>query len=221
MKNDFDRLAKPYRWMEYITFGRVLERCRFMLLPQVATAKNALLLGDGDGRFAARLLKAAPDAHLTAVDASEVMLQAVQRRCLDPDRVSTYDVDLARDSLVPLSGKRFDLVASHFFMDCLSTAECEVLVPRIRDLLVPGARWINSEFQIPRGAARVPALIVVRLLYAAFGVLTGLRVRHLPEYGRVLQDNGFMCTTRIPLLCGLLISEEWMLQGDESGSGLQ
>ncbi len=211
MKNGFDRLAKPYRWMEYLTFGRALERCRFTLLPQVTTASNALLLGDGDGRFAARLLDAAPHVHLTAIDASEAMLQALRRRCAPPGRVSTRCLDLATGPLDQLNGGPFDLVASHFFMDCLTTSQLEVLIPRITCLLARGARWINSEFRIPQGTARLPALALVRLLYLAFRLLTGLRVQRLPNYEDVLRGNGFRRTGQVYSLGGLLVAEEWTL----------
>ena len=44
---NFDRLARPYRWLEYATFGRTLERCRFHFLPALTSARRALVLGDG------------------------------------------------------------------------------------------------------------------------------------------------------------------------------
>ena len=57
---NFDRLARIYRWMELVTFGPLLGRCRYRFLEQLCNCRTALLLGDGDGRFAARLLAANP-----------------------------------------------------------------------------------------------------------------------------------------------------------------
>jgi hypothetical protein len=53
---NFDRIARPYRWLEYLTLGRSLERAREVFLPLLKDRRQALILGDGDGRFTARLL---------------------------------------------------------------------------------------------------------------------------------------------------------------------
>ena len=57
---NFDLIARPYRWLEYLTFGPALARCRNHFLPQLTDRRAALVLGDGDGRFLARLLAPTP-----------------------------------------------------------------------------------------------------------------------------------------------------------------
>ncbi len=76
----FDRVARLYRVLEYLSFGPMLERCRFHHLPALAAAdcSRALILGDGDGRFLARLLAACPELSAQAVDASPAMLRLLQ-----------------------------------------------------------------------------------------------------------------------------------------------
>ncbi len=221
MSNGFDRLAKPYRWMEYLSFGRALERCRFCFLPRLTLATNAVLLGDGDGRFAERLLHAAPNVRITAVDASSAMLELLRMRCAQPDRVATRCLNVVTESLDPLKGGCFDLIVSHFFLDCLSTSQVEALARQLNPMFAPRGRWIVSEFQIPTGAMRLPALLIVRLLYAAFRVLAGLRVQRLPDHRRALEQAGLSCTTQVRFLHGLLIAEEWQRQPELSASGLK
>jgi len=53
---NFDRVARIYRWAEYAALGPILQRTRTHFLPQLTGCHNALILGDGDGRFLARLL---------------------------------------------------------------------------------------------------------------------------------------------------------------------
>ena len=67
---NFDRIARPYRWLEYLSLGRALERCRFHFLPRLRDCRRALVLGDGDGRFTAKLLDANPSVQVDAVDIS-------------------------------------------------------------------------------------------------------------------------------------------------------
>ena len=58
----FDRLAPFYRTLEVLTFGRALWICRTRLLGDFLAVRRALVLGDGDGRFTAKLLgRIAPD----------------------------------------------------------------------------------------------------------------------------------------------------------------
>ena len=77
---NFNRIARPYRWLEYLTLGPALTRCRTHFLPQLAACRTALVLGDGDGRFLAGLLAANPDLRADAVDTSATMLQLLTRR---------------------------------------------------------------------------------------------------------------------------------------------
>ena len=49
-----DRIARCYRWLEYLFFGRALERRR-EYLDEVENARSVLILGD-DGRFTAEFL---------------------------------------------------------------------------------------------------------------------------------------------------------------------
>ena len=209
MMRGFDRLAKPYRWMEYLTFGMALERCRFLFLHEFTGAQSALVLGDGDGRFAAQLLLAAPLCHVHAVDGSPAMLRALEARC--HDRVTTHCADLAKELPAGVTAESFDLVATHFFLDCLTTAQVAALLERVKPLLRPGARWVVSEFDIPRGAMRPPAALIVRGLYAAFRALTGLRTQRLPDYREPFEQQGFVCRRSVTSLCGLLVSELWTL----------
>ena len=77
---NFDHIARPYRWLEYLTFGPYLERCRFHFLDQLKRHRRALILGDGDGRFTARLLATNPQISVDAVDSSAAMLNLLSER---------------------------------------------------------------------------------------------------------------------------------------------
>lgn len=226
---NFNRLARPYRWLEYLTFGPMLERCRFYPIPQLTHARHALVLGDGDGRFLARLLAANPSLHADVVDQSPSMLRLLHARAAAigaAHRIRIHQADaLTFQGSTEASAKRqqpdgksrldtescYDLVITHFFLDCFTTEQIQALVQNIRPRLAPGALWIISEFAIPRGPAAVPARVVVNSLYLAFRILTGLRARALPNHAAVLAQSGLTLQHQQPFLAGLLISEQWRL----------
>ncbi|HTW80160.1 MAG TPA: class I SAM-dependent methyltransferase [Terracidiphilus sp.] len=206
---DFDRLVRAYRWMEYLSFGPALMRTRIAFLAKVAGCRDALIFGDGDGRFTARLLGTNPAIRIDAIDASPAMLRALVRRAgRNAPRVHTEVVD-AR-AWHPAKSEPYDLIVSHFFLDCLTTAEIQPLAAKIRAASAPDALWIISEFAVPRSwFGRVVAGPVVTALYFTFGLLTGLRIRSLPDHAGALATAGFRLVARRTSLAGLLTSELW------------
>ena len=212
MERSFDLLARPYRWMEYGAFGRSLQRCRTRFLQDVRGARTVLVLGDGDGRFTARLLADAPHTCGGAVDSSAGMLAALRTRCASQgtcDRVTTYQADLQHGLPPGACGQQYDLVASHFFLDCMSEVEIARLAAEILPLLRPGASWIVSEFCVPLTWLQLPAQLLIRSLYFAFCLLTGLRAQRLPEYARAFTQSGYAMQQRDLRLAGLLTAEVW------------
>ena len=205
---NFNRLASLYRWMEFATFGPFLCRARCAYLAQTTTARNALILGDGDGRFTARLLQTNPEIQIDAVDASSAMLATLLRRA-GPNavRVRTHQAD-ARTFLPP--NPPYDLIVTHFFLDCLTSSEIASLAATLSTVASPNALWIVSEFAIPRSLfGRAVAAPIVAALYRAFSLLTGLTLRALPDHRTALHQAGFALKSQRPHLAGLLTSELW------------
>ena len=213
---NFDRLASLYRWMELASFGPWLWWCRCAFVSELHGRRCALIFGDGDGRFTARLLQVNESIRVDAIDASPAMLRSLLHKAGSArERVKTQTVDARiwrpeEADLRPRNGAGYDLVVSHFFLDCLTTEEVRSLAGRVRSVVAPGAEWIVSEFAIPPGRlGRWIAKPLVAMLYSAFGWLTGLKVRRLPDHGSALKAAGFRLWKRRTWLCGLLVSDMW------------
>lgn len=214
MKNtpNFNRLAGPYRWMEFFSFGPFLALTRGTFVDRLGDRRRALVLGDGDGRFTARLLRANSAVRVNAVDGSEAMLAALLLRAgPNAGRVNTHLADIRAWQAPNLdSHDRYDLIATHFFLDCLTTEEIEQLAGRLRLAARPGALWVVSEFAVPSGwFGRLIAKPLLAGLYFSFGMLTGLAVRVLPDYDGALRQAGFGLLDRRERLGGLLVAELW------------
>ncbi len=178
------------------------------------------MLGDGDGRFTARLLQENDAINVTAIDASPAMLEALKRRTsayvsrvtmhvMDARRMRSFASDQGPEGV---TGQvvSYDLVVSHFFLDCLTTEEVRSLVAAVRPNLGKGAFWVVSEFAVPDSwLGRLVFKPLIAALYGGFAVLTGLAVCQLPDHGSALREAGMILTERRPHLNGLLVSELW------------
>ena len=205
---NFDRVARSYRWMEYLTLGPLLQRMRLYHLPRLGDRRKALILGDGDGRFTERLLRANTAVEVTAVDLSGRMLDLLRQRACS-ERLATQHAD-ARGYIPKFAP---DLVVTHFFLDCLTDEEVRSLMADVAPRLAPGALWLVSDFGIPKGAWAWSGQVAVRLLYLAFRVLTGLRTTRLADFASSLEGNGFVCVAKHEVLKGFLTTELWRFPG--------
>ncbi|HEY9127046.1 MAG TPA: class I SAM-dependent methyltransferase [Acidobacteriaceae bacterium] len=184
------------------------------MLPAIRDCRYALVLGDGDGRFTSALLAAHPGIRVHAVDASAAMLGLLHERCSSfAERLTTEQADLRL--WAPSSEAHYDLIATHFFLDCLATSEISALTQRLAPALSPNAAWLVSDFAVPSTTyGRWIAAPLVAFLYRAFRLLTGLRIRKLPDHASAIGLAGWRLEDSRNLAGGLLISQLWKLGCD-------
>jgi hypothetical protein len=221
---NFDRIAAIYRWAEYLSLGPLLQRTRTTLLSHLEVQLNdphsALVLGDGDGRFLEQLFLRYPQCRALAVDTSAAMLQRLRNRCTRSiPHAATRLTTLQRSALdldapPPIDLPQPDLIATHFFLDCLTQPQLETLARNLAHHAQPQALWLLSDFRIPSGPMRLPARALVRSLYLAFRLLTGLRVTQLPDHAAALTAVGFTRIAQHYSLAGILTAELWAFTPD-------
>ena len=202
-----DPLARSYRWLEMATYGNLLWRCRCAFLDEMREPVRILLLGDGDGRFLERLLEVNPNASIDTVDSSAHMLALARARSGDSPRVRFHQADAIE--WLPTSGP-YDLVVTHFFLDCFHPPQVEQIAANLQRATVPGGRWVICDFRYPDdGAMRWIAPPLIATMYACFRWTTGLTVRRLPGHGPIVATAGFRMQGRTQSAGGLLASELW------------
>jgi ubiquinone/menaquinone biosynthesis C-methylase UbiE len=197
-----DAIAPWYRWLEYAGFGPALMRRRTALLGEVANARRVLVLGDGDGRALAALLRTNTQATVDYVDSSVRMLVLARTRAGER-RVIYHHADALA---MPLKDGAYDLVVTHFFLDCFDARDQERLVERVGKALSSQARWVVSEFRRPG--------ILVTFLYWFFRITTGLRTRRLADHHAALLRHGFRLERAESGWGGRLTSELWTSRAD-------
>ena len=204
-----DRIARWYRFLEHVVFGRALERRRFEYLNRVDGLRRVLMLGEGDGRFTAEFVKRNPMAEVDSVELSQGMLALARKRVEHELSAARVRFFLGDARTIEFPG-HYDLIVTHFFLDCFPESELQGLVARVSKLCSPGGRWLISEFSLPpAGLRRVAAGMLIRFMYLLFRITTGLKVNRLPDYAPVLTANGFRVVGQCSAAGGLLVSELW------------
>jgi len=211
----FDHLAPFYCGMEFVLAGEKLQRCRLAWLGEVKDCRRVLIAGQGPGRFLTECAKALPEARIHCVDASAGMIQraklALQRKRLDSDRITFEQATLP--DWHPPKGE-FDLLVTHFFLDCFPPDRLRQVVSRLASAAQPGAKWLLADFcEPPRGLARWRAKSILALAYVFFNLTTGLAARRLTAPDKYLEQFALKLKRRRTCDGGLLHSDLWVGQG--------
>ncbi len=141
----FDRVAGLYPQLERLVYGRKLERGRLAFLPELTTAKNLLLLGEGNGRFLQKLLDANPSCTVTVVEISPRMIAHARKRLTPAQRERvTWRQDSVLTVDLPAAG--FDAVVTHYLFDLFPPRDQERLLQTGLKALAPGGLWQDTEF---------------------------------------------------------------------------
>jgi len=213
-----DWIAPIYAFGERVCFLGALEKRREEYLLRLRYARRAIVFGDGDGRFTAALLRSNKAVKVAYVDKSKGMMEQAWKRISRLGREALQRVEFCcSDALDCFPGEPcFDLVVTHFFLDCLSDQEVMDFTRNISQGAAPGALWIVSEFRRAEdGWARIWTGVIIRGLYGLFRLTTGLRITEVPDYSRIFRLNGFARTARRTALQGLLVSELWEMRGKQ------
>jgi ubiquinone/menaquinone biosynthesis C-methylase UbiE len=207
----FDRLAPHYRWMEFVLAGEKLQRCRTAFLEQVSAPEKILIWGEGNGRFLVECRRKWREARIVCADASERMLalanERIERFGLDATGIEFLRADVLKWS--PLE-KSFDLVVTHFFLDCFRAEQLQQIVHRIAFAARPNGSWLLADFQAPPvGLQRWRANLILTVMYLFFRVTTRLPARRLTSPDPYLTQNEFYLRERRVSEWGLLHSDLW------------
>jgi ubiquinone/menaquinone biosynthesis C-methylase UbiE len=190
----FDLVAPHYRWLETITFGNALQRARTCWIDTLARPKRTLIVGEGDGRFLCELVRAYPKIDVDCIDASEAMLQLTRARLRRMHPESFSRVNFIREDILKWSPRKsYDLLVTHFFLDCFPGRELQAIIAKLASVAEPSAVWLIADFAIPRTRfARVHAKLWLRMMYTFFRATAGIAANELVDPILYLDGHGFI-----------------------------
>jgi ubiquinone/menaquinone biosynthesis C-methylase UbiE len=207
----FDVLAPHYRWMEFVLAGEKLQRCRTAFLDRISAPQNILIWGEGNGRFLVECRRKWGDAQIVCADASEKMLALANER-IERCGLNASGIDFVRADVLewePLK-KTFDVIVTHFFLDCFDAKQLQQIVDKLAFAALPNASWLLADFQTPLiGLQRWRAELILKVMYLFFRVATRLPAQRLTSPNSYLTSNDFFLLERQVSEWGLLHSDLW------------
>ncbi len=186
---NFDRVAPLYRWLETIVFGRQLQRARLAFVEAIPSPPQVLIVGEGNGRFLAEFVRAHPAAAIDCVEASGRMVALARARNPGAGQVNFIQADIREVALPP---GRYDLLVTHFLLDCFPAETLGAVVAKLARSATAEAHWLVADFYPPpRGWRRWQAQFLIAFMYRFFALAAGIEARTLVDYRPLLRAAGF------------------------------
>ena len=203
---NFDSLAASYRWLETIVFGDQLQQARVAFLGKIESPGRVLIVGEGNGRFLAELVRCYPEANVDCVEGSARMIELAQRT-VGPARVNFIEADIGA---VVLARNSYDLIVTHFFLDCFSEKTLSSVIGRLADAAKQDTLWLVADFWYPTRVWRIWwARVLIGFMYFFFRMVAGIEARRLVDYRPSLRAHGFECTDEMISPNEMVRSELW------------
>jgi len=147
---------------------------------------------------------------VTCIDASEAMLGKARSRISPEDsgRVNFVEADILQ-TVLPKEG--YDVLATHFFLDCFTRETLMLLIPQLARCLRSGGRWSLADFVEPEGEGGGARLrhFALRMLYAFFRSTCGIKARRVVDPRGMLLSQGLRETARNIFARGWIFSSIW------------
>jgi ubiquinone/menaquinone biosynthesis C-methylase UbiE len=213
----FDAVAPWYRALETIAFGGALQRARVACLDEIGSPRRALIVGEGNGRFLAALLQRQPLIRIDCVDSSERMLDLARQHVLEtsPDEVRRVTF-LQHDVVSWTPNERYDLIVTHFLLDCFRTRLVGLIMAKLAQVAAPGAIWLLADFRLPEaGFPRLYARAWLAIMYWFFHWAAGIEARELVDPSPLLRADGFTLARQNLFRLGMVKSELWKRGGQD------
>ncbi|CAN5572696.1 class I SAM-dependent methyltransferase [soil metagenome] len=202
---NFDRVAPRYRGLEMLVFGNRLQEARTAFVRQIEPPRRVLIVGEVDGRFLAELVRSHPRAEVDCVEASAGMISLAEKR-VPGAHVHFICANLEQ---VKLEAQRYDLVVTHFFLDCFSEEKLGEVVAKLAAAATADAQWLIADFCLPAsGSRRLRAQVQIAVMYLFFRLTAGIEASRLCDYRPLLEPAGFILR-ETSLSPNEIIRSEW------------
>lgn len=179
--NTFNWIAPSYDRLVKLVFGSTLLNAQLAFIDSIQDNDSILILGGGSGEFLRALLDRKPAAAICYIEASKKMLE------LSKSRVSKHHkIDFIHGTEDDIPNSNFNVVITNFFLDLFPDSELKVVVEKINDRLIPGGKWIVTDFE---NSPRIDHRLLLSAMYLFFRLANSIRATKLPNWRLALASK--------------------------------
>ncbi|MET0287537.1 MAG: class I SAM-dependent methyltransferase [Polyangiales bacterium] len=206
-RNDFDAVSTIYDSLAGLVFAGAIRRSQLELLPQIDGADKVLIIGGGTGWFLLELLKRTTAKQVVYLELSKDMLRKsralVEREA--PEHLHRVEFRHGTEQSLGAEDGHFDVIATNFFLACFGDENCTRVVTRLHPFLAPQGRWLFVDFQYPeRGWARLAALVLFKVMFTFFNLVSDLEARRPPDYELGFRRVGLRASLERPFFARMI-----------------
>jgi ubiquinone/menaquinone biosynthesis C-methylase UbiE len=133
------------------------------------------------------------EIEVDCIDASEAMLQLARARLRRMHPESFSRVHFVHENILKWTPRKsYDLLVTHFFLDCFPGRELQAIIAKLASAAEPSALLLLADFTIPRKRfARAHARLWLRMMYTFFRASAGIAAKELVDPIPYLDGYGF------------------------------
>ena len=207
----FDKLAPWYLFLEKLSFGNYLQKCRTSQTDKLTNAKNVLILGEGNGRFRESFLETNKHANIDSLDISKKMIGLAKNRISliqNGYKVNFINADVFKWEFPQ---NKYDVIVANFFLDCFTIPELKNLTAKITLSLIPKGKLLYGDFNVPSSfIKKIPIKFLLGMMYLFFRIFTRISAQSLNDPSLLLIQNGFKLENEHYQLGSFLKSQLWV-----------
>lgn len=198
MKSKFDIIAKYYKILEILAFGRNLLNTRLYLLTKNKSQYKILIIGEGTGSFLKYLANCYPKSSITIIDSSNKMNKIIEKfnQTLKDENITI----LKQDYLKYISAFKYDLIYTNFFLDCFKSSDVLKIVTKIKLMLNESGEWNDVEFTKSQKSNFLNHnynKLILNILYKFFRFICKIESSSIEDVDFNYQNLGFVLECEI------------------------
>ncbi|MCM8538240.1 MAG: class I SAM-dependent methyltransferase [Lentisphaeraceae bacterium] len=181
---DFSAIAPVYDLLGALFFGGKLHNSQLENLKNIPSKfKHILVIGGGTGKFLKELVASKQFEKLTYIDISPKMIDLAKSKVPD-----TKNIDFIVGDETTIPDHSFDLIVTHYFLDCFDQTEFEKIADLLLSQLCAGGYWSMVDFYIHPKSTWIRK-VFVRFLYKFFKLTCRLETKELPDFDLWFSKN--------------------------------
>jgi tRNA (cmo5U34)-methyltransferase len=200
---NFDSVALFYDQLVKLVFGSKLYDAQVALFKDLPKESSVLVIGGGTGVFLHQFIKETLPKSIDYVEVSARMLEIAQKKRLDSNYVNIRFIH-GDEQHQTLLGE-YDIVILPFVLDLYPESSLETLFKRIVPKVNARGVLLVTDFCISEKSI-IYQRFLLKLMYLFFGLMSGVKAKHLPDYKSILHKHGFQMQISYAIMNGFVES---------------